>query len=405
MRRLPRASGPGLTVRADAFRWFTRGAALALGAALTVAMIYIFLLGMPVVILVFIALLLASALEPLVDSIRTRTPLRRGATLLLVYLVFFLGLAALVLLVVPGAINQFGDIGARATPLLANAHAWAETLEPKPVSVALIGLIDSLQKAIQPSAVQAPPPDQLLQLGFTAAEALISIVSVLTIIYFWLTERARLQRFALALVPAGRRGGTREAWNQIELRLGGWVRAELILMGFVGVTTTIAYFLIGLQGPLLLGLIAALCEAIPLVGPAIGAIPALVVAALTGDVQTVILRRRRLLRHPARRRQRARAAGHAQHDRRAATARLRGHPGRRRHRRHSRRAPCGASHHRHACRHGAPPGARVARSAQPREATAGNRGPCRRRGTNSQLTRSKRTSDRPISSYSLPAAW
>jgi predicted PurR-regulated permease PerM len=276
-------------MRADAFRWFTRGTALTLGAALGVAMIYILLQGMPVVILLFIALLLASALEPLVDSIRTRTPLRRGATLLLVYLAFFLGLAALVLLVVPGAINQFSDIGARATPLLANAHVWAETLEPKPVSVALIGLIDSVQKAIQPSAVQAPPPDQLLQLGFTAAEAVISIVSVLTIVYFWLTERARLQRFALALVPAARRGGTREAWNQIELRLGGWVRAELILMGFVGFTTTIAYFLIGLQGPLLLGLIAALCEAIPLVGPAIGAIPALVVAALTGDVQTVIL--------------------------------------------------------------------------------------------------------------------
>jgi len=286
---LPVITEPLAAMRADAFRWFTRGSALTLGAALALAVIYILLVGMPVVILVFIALLLASALEPLVDSIRTRTPLRRGATLLLVYLAFFLSLAALVLLVVPGAINQFSDIGAKATPLLANARTWAETVQPKPVSVALIGLIDSAQKAIQPSSVQAPPPDQLLQLGFTAAEAVISIVSVLTMVYFWLTERARLQRFALALVPAGRRGGTREAWNQIELRLGGWVRGELILMGFIGVTTTIAYFLIGLQGPLLLGLIAALCEAIPLVGPAIGAIPALVVAALTGDIQTVIL--------------------------------------------------------------------------------------------------------------------
>src|SRR5690242_14353729 len=149
-------------------------------------MIYILLVGMPVVILLFIALLLASALEPLVDSIRTRTPLRRGATLLLVYLAFFLALVVLVLLVLPGAINQFSDIGAKATPLLANAHDWAETIQPKPVSVALIGLIDSAQKAIQPSSVQAPPPDQLLQLGFTAAEAVISIVSVLTMVYFWL---------------------------------------------------------------------------------------------------------------------------------------------------------------------------------------------------------------------------
>jgi uncharacterized membrane protein len=74
-------------VRSDALRWFLRGAALALGAALTIAVIYVFVLGAVVVVLVFIALLLASALEPLVDRIRTRTPLQRGATLLLVYLV------------------------------------------------------------------------------------------------------------------------------------------------------------------------------------------------------------------------------------------------------------------------------------------------------------------------------
>jgi predicted PurR-regulated permease PerM len=60
-------------------------------------------------------------------------------------------------------------------------------------------------------------------------------------------------------------------------------------MGFVGVTTTIAYFLIGLQGALLLGLLAALFEAIPLVGPALGAVPALAVAALTGEPTTVLL--------------------------------------------------------------------------------------------------------------------
>jgi predicted PurR-regulated permease PerM len=277
-------------LRSDALLWFERGAALALGAALTIGVIFILLQGMAVVVLVFVALLLASALEPLIDSIRTRTPLARGATLLLIYLAFFLGLAALLLFIVPSAINQFGDVGSRAGPLLQNAREWAATIDSKPISVALTGLIDSAQRTLQPSGgVQAPEPDQLLSIGFTAAEAVISIVSVLTLVYFWLTERARLQRFALALVPADRRGGTREAWNQIELRLGGWVRGQLILMGFVGVATTIAYFLIGLEGPLLLGVLAALFEAIPLVGPALGAVPALLVAALTGDPQTVLL--------------------------------------------------------------------------------------------------------------------
>ena len=60
-------------------------------------------------------------------------------------------------------------------------------------------------------------------------------------------------------------------------------------MTTVGLMTGVAYFLIGLEGAVLLALIAALAEAIPLVGPAIGAIPALVVAALTGDIEVVLL--------------------------------------------------------------------------------------------------------------------
>ena len=276
-------------MRADGYRWFTRGAALALGAALTVAILYGLILGARVVVLVFIALLLASGLEPLIDRVRTRTALGRGTTLLGVYLTFFVAVAVIVLLVVPGAINQFNDVGPKLSPLLDNARAWAATIQPNALSVSLIALLNTAQKAIAPSAPAAPNPNELISLGLTVADVVISVVSVLALVYFWLTERAHLQRFALALVPADRRGGAREIWNEVELQLGAWVRGQLILMGAIGIATTIAYFLIGLQGPLLLGLIAALAELIPLVGPALGAVPALLVAAMTGRIETVVL--------------------------------------------------------------------------------------------------------------------
>jgi predicted PurR-regulated permease PerM len=276
-------------VRAEIFRWFARGSALAFGAALSVAVIYVLLAASGVVVLVFIALLLASGVEPLVDRVRTRTPLARGATLLFVYAGIFVIIATLVLLIVPSAINQFNDLGTRIQPLLADARAWAATLEPRAVSQGLLALLDTLEQAIAPSESEAPDPDHLIHLGLTFAEAVISVLAVLTMVYFWLTERARLQRFVLALLPAERRAGTRDAWNQMEGRLGSWVRGQLIIMGSVGIATTVAYFLIGLEGALLLGLLAALFELIPLVGPALGAIPALAVAALTGSIETVLL--------------------------------------------------------------------------------------------------------------------
>lgn len=276
-------------MRSDAFRWFVRGLALAFGAALAVAILYALLISARVAVLVFIALLLASGLEPLIDRMRQRSRLGRGATLLVVYAAFFIGAGVVLLLVLPGAVNQLAELGARLNPILIDAREWARTVQPEAVSVSLVALLDSAQKALAPTATPPPAPDQLIALGLTFAEIVVSFIAILTMIFFWLTERARLQRFALALLPADRRQGAREAWNEIEDRLGAWVRGQLFLMGSVGAATTIAYYLIGLDGALLLGLVAAFAELIPLVGPALGAVPALVVAALEGRIELVIL--------------------------------------------------------------------------------------------------------------------
>lgn len=276
-------------MRAEAYLWFVRGVGVAFGVALTVVLLYGVVLSARVLVLVFLALLLASGVEPLIERVRTNSPLGRGAVLLLVYACIFATVAIVALLVVPSAVTQFSDLGARITPLLDSAREWARTVEPRGLSVSLVGLVDTLQRALVPTGASAADADQLIALGLTFAEIVISTIAVLTMIYFWLTERARLQRFFLALLPADRRGGAREAWNEMELQLGAWVRGQLILMGSVGVATTIAYFLIGLEGALVLGLIAALAEAIPLVGPALGAVPALIVAALTGRIEVVIL--------------------------------------------------------------------------------------------------------------------
>src|SRR5512142_608120 len=56
----------------------------------------------------------------------------------------------------------------------------------------------------------------------------------------------------------------------------------------IGVATGIVYTVVGLPAALLLGVIAAICEAIPLVGPALGAIPALIVA-ITVSPQTALI--------------------------------------------------------------------------------------------------------------------
>jgi predicted PurR-regulated permease PerM len=241
-----------------------------------------------VLLLVTIATLLAIGLEPVTGWLRGLTHLSRGATILIVYALFLAAVVGLMFVIVPSAIDQLTELSTRLPELLDNARAWAESLGP-PIADAATRVIDGLRATIESPPDAGADAEDLLAAGTFIADIVLSVITVVTLVFFWLIGHQRLQRFLLALLPARRRAGTRAAWDDIEHRLGQWVRGQLLLMATIFVLTTVAYFLIGLPNALLLGLIAGIAEMIPIVGPALGAIPALIVAAATGNVTTIIL--------------------------------------------------------------------------------------------------------------------
>ena len=274
-------------MRQDLTPWTIRGMGLAVGVAIVVGLIGLAVAAGGVLILLFVAILLASALEPMVGLIRARVPLGRGATILVVYVTFFVTVLALAFIVVPKAISQAQEIVASMPAFLDQVRTWAATLRPAILGQSVTELADSVQGVLAQST--KPDPNQVVEVGATAAEAAVSLATLLTIVYFWLVQHARLQRYLLAFFPADGRAGARDAWNEVETRLGLWVRGQLILMGTMGVATGIAYTLLGLPGALLLALIAALAEAIPIIGPLLGAIPAVLVAATVSPQLAVVV--------------------------------------------------------------------------------------------------------------------
>ncbi len=274
-------------MRTEAWQWFVRGVALAFAAAIVLAISVAFVSAAHVVVLVVIAVLLASGLEPAVGWLRAHTRMQRGITILLVYAAFFLLVVVLLVLVVPTAVGQLQALGNRLPHLLDQVRDWAKTQSP-PVAEGIGRILDAIA-ATTSKATGSTSPQDLLNAGAALADAFISVSSVLALVFFWLTSHQHMQRFALALLPAPRRRGVRDAWNEVESRLGLWVRGQLILMGFMLLATSIAYFLLGLEGALLLGLLAGIAEVIPIVGPTLGAIPALLVAAITGRIELVLL--------------------------------------------------------------------------------------------------------------------
>jgi predicted PurR-regulated permease PerM len=274
-------------VRAELLTSSIRGAGLGIGLAAVIGLVLLAQAAVEVILLVFVSILLASALEPLVLWLRARWPLGRGGTIIAVYLVFLVVMIGFALVVLPAAIGQVQGILVALPPVFEDLRARAADLRPTALSDALTALVDAVAIVFRPAP--PPRPDEVVDVGTAVAEAALALATVLTLVYFWLVEHARWQRYVLAFLPADRRAGGRRAWNEVEDRLGSWVRGQLVLMGAIGVATGTAYTILGVPGALLLGLVAAVAEAIPIVGPLLGAVPAVLVAATVSPELALIV--------------------------------------------------------------------------------------------------------------------
>jgi predicted PurR-regulated permease PerM len=120
-----------------------------------------------------------------------------------------------------------------------------------------------------------------------ALRGVLSVLAVFLLAYYWTQESNFVIRGMLRLIPRARRKDIREFIQVVEVKIAGYVRGQGILSLTVGIAAFIAYTLIGLPYTLVLAIIAGIMEMVPIVGPALGAIPALLVA-LTLDPEKVI---------------------------------------------------------------------------------------------------------------------
>jgi predicted PurR-regulated permease PerM len=83
----------------------------------------------------------------------------------------------------------------------------------------------------------------------------------------------------LQLVPEGRKALAEDTIATAGNALRLWLVGQLAAMALVGVLTGLGLWMLGIPAPLALALLAGLAEFVPLVGPIVAAVPALLLAA------------------------------------------------------------------------------------------------------------------------------
>ncbi len=84
---------------------------------------------------------------------------------------------------------------------------------------------------------------------------------------YWIFERDKVMRLVLSGVSRERRRVIRDTWELIDLKLGAFVRGQLLLIGFVALVLSLSFWAIGVPFWLLLGIFAGIVEIVPVIGP------------------------------------------------------------------------------------------------------------------------------------------
>lgn len=111
-----------------------------------------------------------------------------------------------------------------------------------------------------------------------AAETVTLIVIGLVVGFYLLIDLPWLRRSTLHLVPPDRREEARSVAHDVGAAMGGFFRGQLLVALIVAVMSSLGLALIGLPYWAVVGVIAGFFNLIPLIGPFVGAIPAIIIA-------------------------------------------------------------------------------------------------------------------------------
>lgn len=228
-----------------------------------------------VLVLVFIAAVLAAGIAPAVHRVRIlgryylHRNIARGTAVMTVYLPFLIGGIALVAFLAPRMVVETRALGEQLPQLLE-----ANVLTPLERFVPMAGVRDYLHKGI------SVPTSSVLLYVKSAATIVASVVAVLFMIVYMLIDAHRLRNLILLLYPAEVRAERRRTMSRMANRMTSWLSGQLILSAIMGVATFILLLVLRIPYALPLAILAMVGEMVPVIGPIVGTAPSLAIALL-----------------------------------------------------------------------------------------------------------------------------
>ena len=240
-------------------------------------------------ILLLLAAFLATVMDPGVQFLERRK-FPRALAIIIFYLVAIVILGFLLVSFIPIIAEQISQIAEQLSELsnsLANGEAleipffsndmnvqfntWLQAALEGLSTDQFTGSLERLSQSLSSAASTS------FQIAGSVVSFIVSFIMVLALAFFIQLEREKVLSWIESLLPKSMLGYAKTKSGAIHHKIGQWARGELMLMVSIFLLTYIALKILGMPYALTLAVLAGFCEMIPVVGPLIASLPALLI--------------------------------------------------------------------------------------------------------------------------------
>lgn len=226
-----------------------------------------------VLLMLFAGMVVATALRPACEFIAHRTKLSLAHAAALVYLSLTVITLGLALWFSPTLLKQGESIVGQLPQWYASGRTSIASSSSN-----LVRLASNWLPANLPNLPMSGEGGGAMEMSQRALMALAAVAVIGVLAFYWTISEEQTIRALLRFAPEHRRGFYLDLIGVLLAKLGAYIRGQMLLCTIVFALSLVAYLVLGLPYALVLALVAGLLEAIPVIGPTLGAVPAVVVA-------------------------------------------------------------------------------------------------------------------------------
>ncbi len=247
--------------------------------AILLVLLLVFLYLLRDILAVFLlAVVIASAIEPMAHwGSQRRIP--RVLMVIAIYLAAFGFLSLSFYIIVPTLLTEFLDFVHRVP------SGWVTATDVQTLFGLAPNLPETLSNALTQLVIGLQGYLEKFTAGFFHATAAIfggafSLVLVVIISFYLSVQEHGIEKFLQLVTPRQYEKYILDLWMRSRIKIGRWLQGQILLGVLVGVLVFLGLTILGVKYALMLAILAAILELLPMFGPIIAALPAIAIAFL-----------------------------------------------------------------------------------------------------------------------------